>query len=144
MRWLIWLLCGLLLACNQPNPLILITEPLTPDGTTIRAQAGTRFEIVLPSLGARPTHHWVLQADESHVLRLLETREARSEHPRQPPPDYAPNLIFVFEALNEGQLQLQFVQTPLASGGSQGPTLTYPIEVLGSPASASPAASSGP
>lgn len=122
----------MLTACNQPNPLILVTEPLTPDGTTLRALAGQRFEVVLPALGARPTHEWVLQPLESQQVALIETRAARSVHPRQAPPDYVPNLIFVFEALEIGQTELHFVQQPLEETGSVAFSFRYPVEVLAS------------
>jgi hypothetical protein len=121
----------LLQACNQPNPLILVTEPLTPDGTTLRALAGQRFEVVLPALGARPSHEWVLQPLQTETVAFVETRAARSVHPRQPPPDYVPNLIFVFEALKSGQTELVFVQEPLAEDGPAAFTFRYPVEVQG-------------
>lgn len=130
----------LLQACNQPNPLILVTEPLTPDGTTLRTLAGQRFEVVLPALGARPSHEWVLQPLQTDTVAFVETRAARSEHPRQPPPDYVPNVIFVFEALARGETELVFVQQPLAEDGQTAFTFRYPVEVQGT-APAGPVAS---
>lgn len=134
----------LLQACNQPNPLILVTEPLTPDGTTIRAVAGQRFEVVLPALGARPSHEWVLQPLQTETVAFVETRAARSEHPRQPPPDYVPNLIFVFEALKSGQSELVFVQEPLAEDGPTAFTFRYPVEVQGTAPAGSAVSSATP
>ncbi|MBF2053433.1 MAG: hypothetical protein IGS03_08220 [Candidatus Sericytochromatia bacterium] len=135
----------LLQACNQPNPLILVTEPLTPDGTTLRALAGQRFEVVLPALGARPSHEWVLQPLQTETVAFVETRAARSEHPRQPPPDYVPNMIFVFEALARGEIELVFVQEPLAEDGQTAFTFRYPVEVQGTaPADAVASATPSP
>lgn len=148
LRWVLLLaLLGsplLLQACNQPNPLMLVTEPLTPDGTTLRAVAGQRFEVVLPALGARPSHEWVLKPLQTDTVAFIETRAARSVHPRRSPPDYVPNLIFVFEALKSGQSELVFVQEPLAEDGPTAFTFRYPVEVQGTAPAVSAAAAATP
>lgn len=114
--------CGLmfnLAACRQPNPTQLRTEPLTVQDTQIQAQTGQNFEIVLPSLGSRPSYKWVLQESYNKALLSFEgERAATSEFGDNPPQEYAPNRIFSFKPLAVGNTELHFTQEPINPGGT--------------------------
>ena len=111
-----FLALALLAGCNQPNPRLLKTEPLTPAETSIEARLGQSLEIVLPALGDRPNYKWVLESGyDTALLRLTAERAAQTEFPTNPPPGYAPNRVFSFTALAVGKTVLSFTQQPLAS-----------------------------
>lgn len=135
---------GLLLAtgCRQPNPTQLRTEALTAPDTAIQAQAGQSFEVVLPSLGARPSYKWVLQSDYDKALLSFESeRDASAEFGDRPPQDYAPNRIFSFKAIALGNTELRFTQEAL---DAKSPAVTserrhkVQIQAALTPASPSP------
>lgn len=118
-------------ACNQPNPAQLVTEPLTVPGTELITPRAQNFEVVLPSLGAGATRRWVLQTGYNDTLvKFVAEREAVTEHPRQPPPGYAPNRVFEFSALAPGQTELLFRQEP---GGDASTERRFQVNVIASP-----------
>lgn len=120
-----------LLACNQPNPAQLVTEPLTVPGTDLVVPRNQNFEVVLPSLGAGATQRWVLQSGYNpDLIKLVSEREAVTEHPRQPPPGYAPNRVFEFEALAPGQTEVLFRQEP---GGDASTERRFQVSVIAPP-----------
>ncbi|MGV3522631.1 MAG: hypothetical protein ACO1RX_00320 [Candidatus Sericytochromatia bacterium] len=133
------MLCSLPLgACNQPNPAQLVTEPLTVPGTDLVVPRDQNFEVVLPSLGAGASQRWVLQSGyNADLLKPVSEREAVTEHPRQPPPGYAPNRVFEFTALAPGQTELLFRQEP---GGDASTERRFQVSVISPPGpTASPA-----
>lgn len=123
--------CGLPLACNQPNRTVLKTPLLTPDGSQIQAINGNDFEVVLPSLGEPAQYEWVLQTgyDET-VISFSGERAAPSEYPAQAPLGYAPNRIFLFKPLAVGQTELVFTQAPLANQPSVTTQRRFEVQVL--------------
>jgi len=124
-------LCGLPLACNQPNRTVLKTPLLTPDNSQIQAINGRDFEVVLPSLGAGAQYQWVLQGgyDES-LIQFSEEKEAPSEYPAQAPLGYAPNRIFVFKTLAVGLTDLVFTQEPIGDQPAVTTQRSFSVQVL--------------
>lgn len=123
--------CGLPLACNQPNRTVLKTPLLTPNGSQIQAVNGRDFELVLPSLGADASYQWVLQTGyDQSLIELISEREAPSEYPAQAPPGYSPNRIFVFKPLAVGQTELLFSQKPVADQPAVTTQRRFQVQVL--------------
>jgi len=108
--------CFPLQSCRQPNPTLLLTEPLSIDKSLLQTHVGKNFEIVLPSLGASPRYHWVLKEPlNEELISLKAEKPALSKYlNKTAPPDYAPNTIFVFTTLKEGQYKLIFAQASLS------------------------------
>ena len=120
-------------ACNQPNPTILKTNPETPDGSRLQIARGQSCDVVLPSLGATSAYNWVLQDDyDKNLVSFVEEKAAPSEYPRNPPPNYAPARIFVFEALAVGSLRLRFRQEPLADAPPLNQERSFEVQIIAS------------
>lgn len=116
MKRLLVCLLVLLSGCVLPDPKLLKTEPLTVPETTIQTRVGQTFQLVLPSLGASPAYRWVLDSSyDSTLLRLSQEGEATSEYPVRPPRGYAPNRLYVFQALAVGTIRLNFSQQALSA-----------------------------
>jgi hypothetical protein len=119
-------------ACREPNPTQLRTESLTQLDATIQAEAGQNFEIVLPSLGSKPTYKWALQSGYNTALLTFDSeREATAEFPDPKPQGYAPNRVFSFKALAVGATELVFRQQALTGGEALPTERRYPINIQG-------------
>ncbi len=111
------LMCGLLglpvlSACNTPDFGVIAVEPLTPDQATIETTVGERVELVLPTPGVGSAYEWTFAPlPEDAPLTFIEEKSAASRFPNRTPANYAPDRIFVFEALRSGELEILFSQT---------------------------------
>lgn len=130
------LLClsGGLVGCNVPQYGVLEVEPLTPDQAIIETAVGRQIELVLPTLGAGSAYHWTFAPlPENAPVRFIEEKSALSRFPERTPENYEPDRIFVFEAINSGDLTLVFSQTPRDDAPANTPILeiqrTFDLEV---------------
>ena len=100
-------------ACNIPDYGVLAVEPLTPNEARIEIAVGKRAEIVLPTPGVGSSYIWTFEELVTDApLQFIEEKSATSLYPNRTPEGYAPDRVFVFEALRSGEQILVFSQTP--------------------------------
>lgn len=108
---LLLLLAPALTACNVPQYGLLSAEPLTPDQAIIQSTIGSQIELVLPTPGVGSPYVWAFDPlPENASVRFIEEKTATSRYPERTPENYAPDRLFVFEAISLGTLKVTFKQ----------------------------------
>ncbi|PIQ23005.1 hypothetical protein COW36_01840 [bacterium (Candidatus Blackallbacteria) CG17_big_fil_post_rev_8_21_14_2_50_48_46] len=99
-------------ACRQPNPTLLLAEPVTPDKSQIYAELEQEFQLVMPASGANSLYRWERETPDNAFFSFVKETSGQSIYPKNPPPGYEPDQIFVFKALKIGQAELVFKLAP--------------------------------
>lgn len=128
------LLVLILSACNVPQYGVLEVPPLTPNEAVIQSTVGRQIELILPTPGVGSPYEWTFEAlPEGAPVQFIEEKAATSRFPDRTPANYAPDRLFVFEAVAAGQIALVFRQTPRADAPADTPDVeeqrTFELEV---------------
>lgn len=136
-RLLMFFIPLFVVSCNVPQYGVLSAEPLTPDQAIIQSTIGRQIALVLPTLGVGSPYVWGFEPlPENAPVRFIEEKSALSRYPERAPENYAPDRVFVFEAVSTGSLKVTFKQQlkaedkPSVDNGSDvGVQRTFQLEV---------------